>query len=86
MVPPLLGELTRANSALEIELVVGDEETNLLRRRADVAALVKTSLALAQLLQERPDIDEIGINPLMLRAEGCGAVAVDALIRVEDET
>lgn len=56
------------------------------RPRADVAALVKTSLALAQLLQERPDIDEIEINPLMLRAEGCGAVAVDALIRVEDET
>jgi DNA-binding transcriptional LysR family regulator len=37
VVPPLLGELTRTNPALEIELVVGDEEANLLRRRADVA-------------------------------------------------
>jgi acetate---CoA ligase (ADP-forming) len=56
------------------------------RPRADVAALVATSLALMQLLQARPDIEEIEVNPLILRAEGCGAVAVDALIRVEDET
>jgi len=51
------------------------------RAKADVAAMVAAVLALQDLMLARPDLAEIEINPLMLRAEG--AVAVDALVREE---
>ncbi|WP_444666251.1 acetate--CoA ligase family protein [Cereibacter changlensis] len=49
------------------------------RARPDVVALVEAVLALQALMRARPDLREIEINPLILRASG--AVAVDALIR-----
>ena len=52
------------------------------RPRADVAAAVKAVLALQALMEARPGIAEVEVNPLILRASG--AVAVDAVVR-EDE-
>jgi acyl-CoA synthetase (NDP forming) len=49
------------------------------RVRADVAALVVLAGQLGALMADDPSLEEIEINPVMLRAEG--AVAVDALIR-----
>ncbi|MEY4984508.1 MAG: hypothetical protein RIR62_2774 [Pseudomonadota bacterium] len=48
------------------------------RVRADVAAVIAAVMALQDLMAARTDIEEIEINPLMVRAEG--AVAVDAVI------
>ena len=48
---------------------------------ADRAALEKTVLALAQFfLDHRERIEDIEINPLMVRANGRGAVAVDVRV------
>ena len=49
------------------------------RARADVAALVAMAGQLGALMEQDASLEEIEINPMMLRAEG--AVAVDALIR-----
>jgi hypothetical protein len=51
------------------------------RPRADVAAVVAIADRLAALMLARPDLEEIEINPILVRADG--AVAVDALIRKE---
>jgi acyl-CoA synthetase (NDP forming) len=48
------------------------------RARADVAAFVDAALALQALMLNSPRLQEIEINPLMLRESG--AVAVDAVI------
>ncbi len=48
------------------------------RARADTGAVVAAVMALQALLGARDDIEEIEINPLMVRATG--AVAVDAVI------
>jgi acyl-CoA synthetase (NDP forming) len=53
------------------------------RQRADVDALVGAVLALQSLMQTTPVLEEIEINPLMVRAKG--AVAVDAVIWEEAE-
>ncbi len=48
---------------------------------ADRAALEKTALALAQFyLDHRGRIDEIELNPLMVQANGRGAIAVDVRV------
>lgn len=49
------------------------------RPRADVAALAAMAVRLGKVMAEDAQLEEIEINPVMLRAEG--AVAVDALIR-----
>jgi acyl-CoA synthetase (NDP forming) len=49
------------------------------RARADVAALAAMALRLGELMQARPELEEIEINPVLVRA--AGAVAVDALVR-----
>lgn len=49
------------------------------RARADVAALADMAVALGRLMADDPGLEEIEINPVMLRPKG--AVAVDALIR-----
>ncbi len=53
------------------------------RARADVAALVAAVMGLQSLMAARPALEEIEINPLMLRKTG--AVAVDAVIWEEAE-
>jgi acyl-CoA synthetase (NDP forming) len=53
------------------------------RPAADVSALVSTALACARYAQAHLDrLVELDINPVMVRARGQGAVAVDALIRL----
>ncbi len=49
------------------------------RAKADVAALADMAVRLGRLMAADPRLEEIEINPVMLRTEG--AVAVDALIR-----
>ena len=49
------------------------------RPKADVAALIAAVQQLAHLMKADTSIDEIEINPMILRTTG--AVAVDALIR-----
>ncbi len=49
------------------------------RAKADVAALIDAALRLAALMQSDQSLEEIEINPILLRETG--AVAVDALIR-----
>ncbi|MBX2854173.1 MAG: acetate--CoA ligase family protein [Rhodobacteraceae bacterium] len=51
------------------------------RPKADVGAAVAVAGKLQELMAARPELLEIEINPLILRADG--AVAVDALIRQE---
>jgi acetyl-CoA synthetase len=56
------------------------------RPGADLNAAVDTILAVARLVQEDPSsIVELDINPLMLRAEGQGVVAADALISLRED-
>jgi acyl-CoA synthetase (NDP forming) len=49
------------------------------RAKADMQAVVAMALMLAAMMLARPDLEEIEINPILVRTEG--AVAVDALIR-----
>lgn len=49
------------------------------RPKADVAALAGVASRLGQLMLDRPGLEEIEINPILVRQSG--AVAVDALIR-----
>ena len=49
------------------------------RKKADVAALAALAVMLGRLMEADPSLDEIEINPVMVRE--FGAVAVDALIR-----
>ena len=46
-----------------------------------VDALAATLVALSRLAMERPEVDEIDVNPLILGADG--ATAVDALVVVK---
>ena len=49
------------------------------RPKADVAAVTAIAARLGALMLERPDLEEIEINPILVRTGG--AVAVDALVR-----
>jgi acetyl-CoA synthetase len=54
--------------------------------RGDVAALVAAALAVAQYATANRDtLVELDVNPVIVRPEGRGAVAVDALIRLQQE-
>ncbi len=45
--------------------------------RADIEAIVDTILRVSQLVTDFPEIAELDINPLLVREQGQGAVAVD---------
>ena len=49
------------------------------RAKADMAAVAAMAVALGALMLARTDLEEIEINPILVRTEG--AVAVDALVR-----
>jgi hypothetical protein len=49
------------------------------RAKADLAALADIAVRLGALMTRDPSLEEIEINPVLLRESG--AVAVDALIR-----
>ena len=51
------------------------------RARAAATALAATLVALSRLALDRPEVDEIDVNPLILGAGG--ATAVDALVVVK---
>ena len=54
------------------------------RPRADVAALVETALACTRYAHAHLEsLRELDLNPVIVRPQGLGAVAVDALIRLE---
>ena len=55
------------------------------RPRGDVEALVALVLALGR-FAETEAVEELDLNPVIVRAEGLGAVAADALIRIREET
>jgi succinyl-CoA synthetase beta subunit len=46
----------------------------------DVKAVAAVAAALGRVMRTRPDIVEIDVNPLMVHADGHGAIALDALI------
>ena len=48
------------------------------RPRGDLAALAEALVALST-LATRPEVEECEINPLIVRGEGDGVVAVDAV-------
>ncbi|MCK5422661.1 MAG: acetate--CoA ligase family protein, partial [Deltaproteobacteria bacterium] len=48
------------------------------------AALKEYLLRLSQLVTDFPDIVELDINPLIVKAEGEGAFAADARITLEE--
>jgi len=52
--------------------------------RGDVDALAEAIVAVSKLAGLTPDVAEAEINPLIVRAEGNGVVAVDGLIRLEE--
>jgi acetyl coenzyme A synthetase (ADP forming)-like protein len=52
------------------------------RPAADVAALTDLLLRVSQLAVENPQVLEIDLNPVMVRAAGQGCTAVDARVRV----
>jgi acetyl-CoA synthetase len=55
------------------------------RPPADIAALVRTALAVTRYAHANLErLVELDLNPVIVRARGAGAVAVDALIRVEE--
>jgi hypothetical protein len=48
--------------------------------RADIRAAVAAILAIALRGENKDGLPELDVNPLLLRPEGNGAIAVDALI------
>jgi acetate---CoA ligase (ADP-forming) len=49
----------------------------------DRQALVEVLLRVSAMAEAHPEIVELDINPLLARAEGDGAVVVDARLRLE---
>jgi acetyl-CoA synthetase len=53
----------------------------------DIPALVATALACARYAESQIDrLIELDLNPVIVRPHGCGAVAVDALVRLSKES
>jgi acetate---CoA ligase (ADP-forming) len=84
LLPPFTA--TSIESAL-IRLKVGKLLTGYRGRPpADIAALVETALACTRYAEANVDrLEEIDINPVIVRPAGRGAVAVDALIRIAEK-
>jgi acetyltransferase len=53
-------------------------------RPTDLSALRECLLRLSQLVTDFPEIMELDINPLLVKAEGEGAVAADVRITLEE--
>ena len=53
---------------------------------ADIPALARAVVALSEFIAGAPEIEQIDINPVMVRPKGEGLVAVDAAIFLKEET
>jgi acyl-CoA synthetase (NDP forming) len=76
--------LSPAAIAEEIEQLKGAKVLAGLRGapRLDVAALAETAAKLGALMLAHPGLDEIEINPLIVRSRGEGVLALDALMQI----
>ena len=54
-------------------------------KASDFAAIKESLLHLSQLVSSNPDIVELDINPLVVFAEGEGAIAIDARLTIKGE-
>lgn len=52
---------------------------------ADIECLIDAILRLSQLVTDFPEIQEMDINPLRVRAEGMGCIAIDARFAIKGE-
>ena len=79
IVPPFgPADVRRALEDLRLWPVLAGARAN---RRSDVEALATTVLAVGTMAVDLADlIAEIDLNPVLVRPEGSGAVALDALI------
>ncbi len=80
----LTTDLTEAQIALELHRLKGARVLQGMRNspKADVAALARVVAKIAALMNARPDIAEIDINPLVVHPDG--AIALDVLIVARD--
>ena len=53
--------------------------------RGDVEALIEAIVSVSRLAVDRPEVLEAEINPLTIGVVGGGAIALDALVRVEED-
>jgi acyl-CoA synthetase (NDP forming) len=53
---------------------------------SDVAALARAATAVGRLLGDLPEVVEIDINPVLVRERGRGAVALDGLVVLAQDT
>jgi len=82
LLPVSRAEIAEALSGLRVARLLGGYRGG---ARADVDAAVEAALAVARFAEANvARLRELDVNPLMLRAEGKGAVAADALIRMEE--
>ncbi|MBW4050969.1 MAG: acetate--CoA ligase family protein [Proteobacteria bacterium] len=85
LLPPFTSDaIQRALGRLEVAKLLGGYRG---RPPGDVPALVQTALACARFAQENLEgLLELDLNPVIVRPAGLGAVAVDALVRLSEES
>jgi acyl-CoA synthetase (NDP forming) len=85
LLPPFTSAAVQyALSRLGISKLIGGYRG---RPPGDLPALVRTVLACARFAEENVDrLLELDLNPVIVRPAGMGAVAVDALVRLAEET
>jgi acyl-CoA synthetase (NDP forming) len=82
------GTRVGAESPLQFRLAPLSERgaRGLAEEATGVETLGRFILAVSRLMVSRPDIAEIDLNPIVLRSDGRGALAVDALVRLASGT
>jgi len=84
LLPPFSAAgIERALGGLKVARLLGGYRG---RPAADIPALIETTLAVTRYAQANLErLVELDLNPIIVRARGSGAVAVDALIRLAEE-
>jgi len=84
LLPPFSAAgIERALGGLKVARLLGGYRG---RPAADIPALIETTLAATRYAQANLErLVELDLNPIIVRARGSGAVAVDALIRLAEE-
>ncbi len=85
LLPPFTaGRIERAVRGLAVARLLAGYRG---RPAADVPALIETALACARYAQDHLErLLELDLNPVIVRPAGLGAVAVDALVRLSEES